>query len=123
MIAQLVLSVALFFFLLIAMMLFYLRYQSKVPYYRMSQEDCVDLLTQAVQGNLLEQDWDVFVSMNVRDNRQIEELRAKCHLIDETYRKGTTRVDGKKCVLFQSKGKEQLADLLDEWKHKESVTV
>jgi len=123
MIAQLVLSIALFFILLVAIMLFYMRYQSKVPYYRMTEADCVNLLVKAVQGNLPEQDWDMFIGMMSRDNEQIENLRTKCYVIDDAFRKETKLIDGRQCVRFHSEGLKQLTCLLDEWQHKTHLIV
>jgi len=118
MILQFVLSVFLCFCLLISLMVFYLRYKSKMPYYRLSQNDCTVLLDKAVNGILLEYDWNVFIGMTIRDDEQFEHLREACLLIDEEHKKGAQLIDGKLYVRFSKAGLKQLSSLLDEWRHK-----
>lgn len=123
MIAQLLISFILCFCVLAALMLFYIKHQSKVPYYRLDQRFCVELLDKAVKGELLEREWNVFIGMGIRDNAQFEALREACFMIDEEYKKGTERVNGKVYVRFKRAGTEQLNVLLDEWRHKVNYTA
>ncbi len=118
MIFQLIVSFVLCFCLLAALMVFYIKYQSKVPYYRLNQNDCVNLLERAVNGVLLERDWNVFIGMTVRDDEEFEQLREVCLMIDDEHKKGTQIVDGGLYVRFSNVGLKQLTLLLDEWQHK-----
>ncbi|MGB5996786.1 MAG: hypothetical protein WBG31_05680 [Marinomonas sp.] len=99
-------------------MVFYLKHKSKVPYYRLNQSDCTVLLEKAVNGVLLEYDWNVFIGMTIRDNEQFERLREVCLMIDDEHKKGAQLIGGKLYVRFSKAGVKQLASLLDEWRHK-----
>ncbi len=118
MILQFVLSIFLCFCLLVSLMVFYLKHKSKVPYYRLNQSDCTALLEKAVNGVLLEYDWNVFIGMTIRDNEQFERLREVCLMIDDEHKKGAQLIGGKLYVRFSKAGVKQLASLLDEWRHK-----
>ena len=123
MILQFVISIVLCFCVLVALMFFYIKYQSKVPYYRLNQNDCVGLLEKAVNGVLLEREWNVFIGMTIRDNEPLELLREACLMIDDEHKKGTELVDGKTCVRFSKVGILALTTLLDEWRHKVNYTA
>lgn len=118
MILQFIISIFLCFGLLSALMFFYIKYQSRVPYYRFNQSDCVKLLERSVSGVLPEQEWNIFIGMTIQDNEQLECLREACFIIDDECKKGTQLVDGKLCVCFNKVGIKKLALLLDEWQHK-----
>lgn len=115
---QLLISILVCFVLFLGLIVFYARHQARVPYYRFDQKQSVNLLTKAVNGELLEQEWHVFIGMSIRDDKEIEVLREQCCLLDETCVKGTQLISGKTYVLFTQEGLLQLKKLLDEWKHK-----
>lgn len=118
MLIQLLVSIVFLFLLLILLVLFFIRHQSKVPYYRLTQEQCVALLKRAIQGVLPEYEWHAFLGMTVRDDDALDELRERCLLIDEFGIKGTQLINGQLCISFNKKGLSQLELLLDEWQHK-----
>ena len=123
MLVQLLVSISFLFLLLISLVLFYIRHQSKVPYYRLTQDQCVTLLQKAIQGVLPEYEWHAFLGMTVRDDDALDELRERCLLIDEFGVKGTQLENGQPCIIFNKKGVSQLELLLDEWQHKSKYLV
>jgi hypothetical protein len=123
MMAQLLASTVFLFLLLIFLVLFFIRHQSKVPYYRLTQEQCVTLLVKSVQGVLPEPEWHAFIGMTIRDDDALDALREQCLLIDEYGVKGTHLVNGRSCILFNKKGVSQLEKLLDEWQHKSHYLI
>jgi hypothetical protein len=123
MIAELLFSILLLFVLLVVLVLFFIRHQSKMPYYRLSQAQCVVLLEKAIQGTLPEYEWHAFIGVNIRDNEELEMLREKCLLIDDLYVKKTHAVNGHTCVVFNKDGVNQLKMLLDEWRHKSNYVI
>ena len=115
---QWLVSAGIFFVLLVALLVFYIRHIYRVPYYRFSQQDAVRLLSKAVRGELPEREWHIFIGMEIRDNPALESLRECCIFIDESCVKSTSDINGQICVIFNKEGLSQLADLLDEWRHK-----
>ena len=123
MLLQLLVSISFLFLLLVLLVLFFIRHQSKVPYYRLTQERCVTLLEKAVQGVLPEYEWHAFIGMTVRDDDVLDDLREQCLLVDELGVKGTQLINGRVCIIFNKKGIYQLEILLDEWQHKSNYIV
>jgi hypothetical protein len=123
MLIQLLVSISFFFLLLVLLVLFFIRHQSKVPYYRLTQEQCVTLLEKAVQGVLPECEWHAFIGMTVRDDDVLDDLRERCLLIDELGVKGTQLINGRVCIVFNKKGISQLEILLDDWRHRSNYLV
>ena len=77
------------------------------------------LLRQAVEGELLERDWHVFIGMGVRYDLEIEQLRLHCIVIDENHVINSVTKMGQTYVVFSKQGLSELHALLDEWQHKE----
>ena len=123
MLVQLLVSISFLFLLLVSLVLFFIRHQSKVPYYRLTQDQCVILLKKAIQGVLPEYEWHAFIGMTVRDDDALDELREQCLLIDELGVKGTQLINGQICIIFNKKAISQLEILLDEWQHKTNYLV
>lgn len=115
---ELILSVVILFLLLMGLMVFFIRHQSKMPYYRISQADCVVMLDKAINGTLPEFEWHAFIGMSIRDNDNLEALREQCCWLDEVAVLGTKSVNGRSCVSFSKEGRKELEKLLDEWQHK-----
>lgn len=123
MLLQLLVSISFLFLLLVSLVLFFIRHQSKVPYYRLTQDQCVTLLKKAIQGVLPEYEWHAFIGMTVRDDDALDELRERCLQIDELGVKGTQLINSQVCITFNKKGISQLEILLDEWQHKSKYLV
>lgn len=123
MILELLISAFVFFVLLMGLMMFFVRHQSKLPYYRQSQVDCVVMLEKALAGKLPEFEWHAFIGLSIRDNESLDTLRERCCWIDEFETKGTQLVNGRLCVSFSKKGRKELEKLLDEWQHKADYLV
>ena len=123
MLVQLLVSIVCLFLLLLGLTLFFIRHQSKVPYYRVTQAQCVTLLENAVKGVLPEHEWSAFLGMSVRDDGAVDILREQCLLIDESGVKGVHSINGRSCMLFNKKGVSQLEKLLDEWQHKSHYLI
>lgn len=115
---QIVLAVFIGFLLLSALLLFFVRYQARLPYYQIDRSKCVALLQHAVQGTLLENEWCVFIGMQVRNDEEIEQLRLQCFEIDEQYVINTIVTNGKTYMVFSKQGIAELQGLLDEWQNK-----
>ncbi|WCN12123.1 hypothetical protein GV054_03405 [Marinomonas mediterranea] len=115
---QILLSVGLCFSLLCGLLIFFIRFKERVPYYIIEHQKCICLLDLAVKGRLPEHDWHIFIGMGVRTDEQVEALREKCAEIDEAFCRGTKLFEGRPCVAFSEKGIKQLTALLDEWRHK-----
>jgi hypothetical protein len=115
---EFIVSLALLFCLLVGLLLFFALKKRRLPYYQVSQQDCVRILEQALSGGLSEYDWQVFVGFSVTYDEDIEALRLTCAQIDEDYTKDARLVQGKLCVRFTKEGMLQLESLLDEWRHK-----
>ncbi|TYL48713.1 hypothetical protein [Marinomonas sp. IMCC 4694] len=120
---ELLLSIVSFFFLLVALMVFFIRHQSKIPYYNFTQSQCVDLLGKAIHGRLPECEWHAFIGMSVRGNDALDALREQCSLIDESGVKGTQRREGRLCMVFNKQGVDLLESLYDEWLHKSDCLI
>ncbi|KZN14989.1 hypothetical protein [Marinomonas sp. TW1] len=123
MMLELLLSAFVFFVLLVGLMLFFVRHQSKLPYYRQSQADWVAMLEKALAGSLPEYEWHAFIGLSIRDNESLDALREQCCWIDEFETKGTQLVKGRLCVSFSNEGRKELEKLLDEWQHKADYLV
>jgi hypothetical protein len=123
MLVQLLVSISFLFLLLVSLVLFFIRHQSKVPYYRLTQNQCVNLLKRAIQGVLPEYEWHAFIGMTVRDDDVLDELREQCLQIDELGVKGTQLINGQVCIIFNKKGISQLEILLDDWQHRSNYLV
>lgn len=121
--AELFISIGSLFFLLVGLMVFFIRHQSKVPYYRPTQDQCIDMLNKALKGCLPEYEWHAFIGMSVRGDDALESLREHCMLIDEIGVKGTERIAGRLCVVFNKYGVDRLEQLLDEWQHKSDCYI
>ncbi|WCN08028.1 hypothetical protein [Marinomonas mediterranea] len=115
---QIFLSITVCFGLLSGLLIFFIRFKQRVPYYIIEHQKCIRLLDLAVKGRLLEHDWHVFIGMSIRTDEQVEALREKCVVIDEAFCRGTRLYKGRQCVVFSEEGINQLSVLLDEWQHK-----
>lgn len=116
-------SVVFCFLLLIFLMFFFTRHKSRLPYHKMTQSQCVNLMKKAVNGVLPEHEWHTFIGISILDNEQLDSLREQCVLIDENEVKGTHLVNGRPCVTFSKKGISELEKLLDEWQHKSDFLI
>ena len=123
MLIELLVSIISLFLLLASLMVFFIRHKSKVPYYRLTKTQCVDLLVSAAQGRLPEHEWYAFIGINIRDNKALDVLREQCLLLDECGVRGTCLVDGQSCVSFNKGGIQRLETLLDEWRFKTDYLV
>lgn len=123
MIVQLFVSAILLCLLLLGLMVFYIKRPAKLPYYIFSPQDCVDFLTKAVNGELLECEWYAFIEMAVRGDAELEELRKSCLFIEEYCVKRTHLLHNRECLTFDKEAMSQLRKLLDEWRHKASYVA
>lgn len=89
-----------------------------MPYYQIDRVGCVQLLEQAVAGDLLERDWHVFIGMSVRYDVEIEALRYTCIEVDDEHVINTILKNGQSYVVFSKKGLLILQDLLEDWRHR-----
>ncbi|MBM6552159.1 hypothetical protein [Marinomonas ostreistagni] len=118
MIVEALLAFLISFVLFAVIVVFFIKHQQRVPYYQMDAEACVRILRQAVEQELLEREWHIFIGMQVRYDNEIETLRGQCIAIDELHAMNTRVSQGMVYVVFSQAGLEKLAELLDEWQHK-----
>ena len=123
MLIELLVSAVFFFLLLVGLVVFFIRYESKSPYYRLTKEQCVSLLNRAAQGCLPEYEWCAFIGMSIRDNEALNVLREQCLSLDEFGVKGTHIIEGRSCMSFNKDGVQRLEILLDEWQFKTDYLV
>ena len=123
MIVQLIVSAVLLCLLLLGLVLFYVKRPTKLPYYIFSPQDCIEFLTKAIKGELLEHEWHAFIGMALRGDEELEKLRKSCLFIDEYCVKRTHLLHNRKCLAFDDEAKSQLQELLDEWRHKVSYVA
>lgn len=116
-------SIAACFFVLVALLLFYLKYKQQVPYYRVNKTYCLRLLEHAISGDLPVADWHFFIGVTITHSAELDTLRQQCEDIDEQYVTGSRLVNSQACVLFTSEGKKALASLLDEWQFKADFDI
>lgn len=121
--SALILSILVSFLLFLSMLLFFVFYKQRLPYYRVQRSDCLALLQQAAAGRVPVQDWDVFLGMSIRDSEHLESLRLRCLEIDELHRIGQKQVAGVDCAHYSQAGLKALAELLDEWSHNTNMTA
>ncbi|BFM05467.1 hypothetical protein [Halioxenophilus aromaticivorans] len=55
----------------------------KTPRYRVTKQQVQQLLEQVVVGQASGNDWAVFIGYQIRDNPELEKIRAQCVVIDE----------------------------------------
>ncbi|SBS34055.1 hypothetical protein MAQ5080_02762 [Marinomonas aquimarina] len=116
--AQVLLAILISFVLFVSILVFFIKHKQRMPYYQIDQAGCVQLLRQAVDGELLERDWHVFIGISVRYDAEIEQLRLQCIVIDENHVINSVTKKGQNYVVFSKQGLSELQALLEEWQHK-----
>ena len=116
--AQMLLAILISFMLFASVLVFFIKHRQRMPYYQIDQAGCVRLLKQAVEGELLERDWHVFIGIGVRYDLEIEHLRLQCIEIDENHVINSVTKKGQTYVVFSRQGLSELQSLLEEWQHK-----
>ena len=116
-------SILVSFCLLFGLLLFFLRFQKRIPYYRVDKDSCLLLLKTAYEGELPVREWHFFIGMNIQHEPELDTLRANCLQIDEQFVVGSHLVRGVSCVLFNSEGKQSLLTLMDEWRFKVDLDI
>lgn len=80
------------------------------PTYRIDRGNVIELLQMVVDGRASENDWRVFVSIPLRHDPYLEEIRQQCIDIEERTYMGKRRSG----ALFSESGLEELRALLAE---------
>lgn len=80
------------------------------PAYRIDRSNVIELLQMAVDGRASENDWSVFVSIPLRHDPYLEEIRQRCMDIEERTYMGKRRSG----ALFSESGLEELREILAE---------
>jgi len=120
---NLIISIAACFLVFVGLLLFYIKYNQQLPYYRINKNYCLRLLEHAIAGDLPISDWHFFIGMTVTHSEHLDELRQKCFDVDEQYVTGSRLVNSQACVSFSKEGKKELRALLDEWKFKTDFEI
>ena len=82
----------------------------RAPIYRIDRSNVIELLQMAVDGRASENDWRVFVSIPLRHDPYLEQIRQECMDIEERTYMGKRRSG----ALFSESGIEELRALLAE---------
>lgn len=82
----------------------------KTPHYQMQREDVIRLFKSVLVGQASENDWAIFLSSSFRHLPELESVRERCNLIDETEYAARTN-NG---FLFTRKGLDEIKILLAE---------
>ncbi len=83
----------------------------RTPHYQLRRENVVTLLEMVLDGRASENDWRVFVSVPLRHDPLLDELRRRCIDIEEREYLGRGGAQGR---LFTRQGMEELRKLLQE---------
>lgn len=86
------------------------------PMYRTTREGMLDLLERVERGEANDIEWRTFLSVPIRHDGYLEELRLRCEYLDDRY---SHQVRG---YLLSRAGREELAKVIEELKnydHKE----
>src|SRR5690625_4943879 len=82
----------------------------RAPAYRMGRSNVIELLQMTGDGRASEHDWSVFVSIPLRHDPYLEEIRQRCMDIEERTYMGKRRSG----ALFSESGLEELREILAE---------
>lgn len=82
----------------------------RTPTYRIDRSNVIELLQMVVDGRASENDWRVFVSIPLRHDLYLEQIRLQCMDIEERTYMGRRRSG----ALFSESGLEELRALLAE---------
>lgn len=85
------------------------------PVYRIERDNIITLLDLVLSGDATENDWQVFISMPVRHNGELQDIQKRCIELTENEYVG---VRGKQ--LFSARGISELEKLLAELKKQSS---
>ncbi len=108
MITIIVVSVLVSFCIFAAVLIVLLKVRT--PRYRIQAEQVKSILEMVLCGQASSNDWQLFLSFEIRDNPYLDDIRKRCVEIDELeYRNPGTNI-----YLFTSSGLEQLRELLTE---------
>src|SRR5690625_427172 len=80
------------------------------PAYRIERSNVIELLQMAVDGRVSENDWSVVVSIPLRRDPYLEEIRQRCTDVEARTDRGTRRSG----ALFSESGLEELREILAE---------
>ncbi len=80
----------------------------KTPHYQMQREDIIRLLQLVLSGHASENDWAIFLSSSFRHSPELETVKARCVVIDET----EYLTHANKGFLFTRKGLKALREVL-----------
>lgn len=90
--------------------LFSLLLRVKTPYYRISKTQLITLLEQSVTGQLLAADWALFISIPIRHDPDLEDIRLACVEVDETHFSESLNPP----YLFDKQGVAALLEILED---------
>ena len=82
----------------------------KTPHYQMQREDIILLLQTVLLGQASENDWAIFLSSSFRHSPELELIKERCAVIDES----EYSTQANKGYLFTRKGLQQLKEILQE---------
>lgn len=88
--------------------IFLLLVKLKYPAYRLRRENVQQLLQMVLNHQASESDWQVFVSLPIRYDDELEQVRQRCVVIEEQEYLGFRQ------RLFSQRGEEQLKEILIE---------
>ena len=100
-------------FLIVSAVVFLLT-RVRTPRYRLGRENIMTLLRMVLDGTATANDWNVFVSIPIRHDPELEDARRRCSRIEAGEFIGASPSRGQRRYLFTRKGLAQLREILDE---------
>lgn len=90
----------------------------RTPRYRVRRENIVALFERVLDGTATANDWNIFVSIPIRYDPELEAVRRRCMIIEEQHFIGNTSGQRRGRYLFTEQGLEKLRAMLKELEDK-----
>ena len=84
----------------------------RTPRYRLQRENIVTLLKMVLNGTASENDWNVFVSISIPYDPELESIRVRCIEIEKREFRGNSIAKNKNRYLFTKTGLRELEEIL-----------
>ncbi len=78
------------------------------PMYRTTRDSMIRLFERVLDGKASDLEWRTFLSIPVRHDEFLEDVRQRCEFLDDTYGRNI------RGYVLTREGREQLSELLDE---------
>lgn len=90
----------------------------RTPRYRLRRENIIALFERILDGKATVHDWNIFVSMPIRYDPELEAVRRRCMILEEQHFLGNSSGQRGGRYLFTEEGLKQLRAMLKELQNK-----